>query len=57
MAVGSMQVLLWTGKKIYLKAKIIYHGQFEQRYHLLLGTEKHVNSHAVWVRKIENKNV
>jgi len=55
MAVGSMQVLLWTGNQIYLNAKILYHGRFEQRCHLLLGTEKQVNSHAVWVRKIEKK--
>jgi len=35
-----MQVLLWIRKQIYLKAKIFYYGQFEQRFQLLLGKEK-----------------
>jgi hypothetical protein len=53
MSVGSMQLLLWIRKQIYLNAKILYYGQFEQRFQLLLGTEKHVNNHAVSVRQIK----
>jgi hypothetical protein len=57
LVVGSMQVLLWIRKQIYLKAKILYYGQFEQRFQLLLGTEKHVNSKALCVRQIKQRTV
>ena len=53
MAVGNMQVLLWILKKIYLKTKILYYGQLEQMFQLLLGTQNMCNNHAVSVRQIK----
>jgi hypothetical protein len=53
MIVGSMQVILWIRKQLYVITKILYYGKIEQKFHLLSGTEKHVNNHAVCVRQIK----